>query len=148
MERVRGDQSLAGATGLGVLDARKNARAPVLMVETWVRTPSIRRTGPFRAPCEATTSATADAVCLGCGSATRTMVRPCVVRLSVVTGTAHARWCSPFATICWAEVLPVVASEPSRALGPMLPASARERWPFCVLRDSCHAALLDKPGLP
>ena len=30
----------------------------------------------------------------------------------------------------------------------MLPSSARERWPFCVLRDSCHAALPDQPGWP
>ena len=30
----------------------------------------------------------------------------------------------------------------------MLPSSARELWPFCVLRDSCHAALPDQPGLP
>jgi hypothetical protein len=133
---------------LGVLDARKTARAPVLMAETWVRTPSIRRTGPFRAPCEAATSATADAACLGCGSATRTVVRPCIVRLSLVAETARARWCSPFAAIWWAEALPVTAAEAGRALGPMLQASARERWPFCVLRDSCHAALLDQPGLP
>eukprot|EP01043_Picozoa_sp_COSAG02_P011945 COSAG02_NODE_449_length_22094_cov_4.917027_13_plen_207_part_00 len=77
--------------GLGVLDARKTARSPVLMAETWVQTPSIRRMGPCRAPCEATTSAAADAACLGCGSATRTVVRPCIVRLSLVSGTAHAR---------------------------------------------------------
>jgi hypothetical protein len=132
----------AGGAGLGVLDARKTARAPVLMAETWVRTPSIRRTGPFRTPCEAATSATADAACLGCGSATRTVVRPCVVRLSLVTGNAHARWCSPFAAICWAEALAIIAAEAGRSLGPMFPASAWECWPFCVLRDSCHAALL------
>ena len=30
----------------------------------------------------------------------------------------------------------------------MRPSSARERWPFCVLRDSCHAALPDQPGSP
>ena len=27
----------------------------------------------------------------------------------------------------------------------MLPATARERWPFFVLRDSCHAAQPDQP---
>ena len=94
------------------------------------------------------TSAAADAACLGCGNATRTVVRSCIGRLSVVAGTAHARWCSPFAAVCWAEVLPVTATDAGRALGPMLPSSARERWPFCVLRDSCHAALPDQPGSP
>jgi hypothetical protein len=39
------------------------------------------------------------------------------------------------------EVLPVTAADAGRALGPMLPSSARELWPFCVLRDSCHAAV-------
>ncbi len=118
------------------------------MAETWVRTPSIRRKGPFRALCEAATSVTADAACLGYGSATRTVFCPCVVRLSVVTGTARARLFSPFDAVCWAEALPIAAAEVGRALGPMLPASARERWSFCVVRDSCHAALLDQPGLP
>ena len=28
----------------------------------------------------------------------------------------------------------------------MLPASAREHWPFFELRGSCHAALSDQPG--
>ena len=52
------------------------------------------------------------------------------------------------AAVCLAEVLPVTAADAGRALGPMLPSSARERWPFCVLRDSCHAALPDQPGSP
>ena len=101
-----------------------------------------------RPVCGVARSALADAACLGSGSATRTLVRACIGRLSVVAGTAHARWCSPFAAVCWAEVLPVIAADAGRALGPMLPSSARERWPFCVLRDSCHAALPDQPGLP
>jgi hypothetical protein len=131
---------------LGVLDARKTARAPVVMVKTWVRTPSIRRTGQRRPLCEATTSAAADAACLGCGSATRTLARPCIGRLSEVTVAAHARWFSPFAAVCWADGLPITAAEAGGALGPMLPASAQEHWPFCVLRDSCSAALPDQPG--
>jgi len=138
----------AAPAGLSVLNARKTARDPVLMAEAWVRTHSIGRTGPHRPACEAATSATADAACLGCGNAARTVVRVCIGRLSVVAGTARARWCSPFATICWAEVLPVTAADADRALGPMLPSSARERWPFCVLRDSCRAALPDQLGSP
>ena len=67
---------------------------------------------------------------------------------SVVAGTARARRCSPFAAVCWAEVLPVTVTETGRALGPMLPSSAWELWPFCVLRDSCQAAVPDQPGLP
>eukprot|EP01047_Picozoa_sp_COSAG01_P107481 COSAG01_NODE_36497_length_517_cov_0.308612_1_plen_117_part_10 len=94
-----------------------------------------------RPVCGVARSAPADAACLGSGSATKTLVHACIGRLSVVAGTARARWFSPFAVVCWAEVLPVAAAEEGRALGPMLPASARERWPFCVLRDSCHAAL-------
>ena len=99
-------------------------------------------------PCQATQSATANTACLGCGSAARTLVRPCKGRFTVVAWTAHARWCSPFAAVCWAETLPVIAAEAGRALGPVLPSSAREHWPFCVLRDSCHAALPDQPGSP
>ena len=103
---------------------------------------------PSRLVCEAARSAAADSPCLGSGSATKTLAHACIGRLSVVAGTARARWCSRFAAVCCAEALPVTAAEADRALGPMLPASARERWPFCVLRDSCHAALLDQPGLP
>ena len=101
-----------------------------------------------RPVCGVARSAPADAACLGSGSATRTLVHPCIGRLSVVAETASARWCSPFAAVCWAEAFPVTAVEACRALGLMLPASARERWPFCVLRDSSHAALPDQPVLP
>eukprot|EP01043_Picozoa_sp_COSAG02_P012801 COSAG02_NODE_502_length_21039_cov_62.499045_10_plen_209_part_00 len=72
----------------------------------------------------------------------------CIGRLSAAVGTGRARCLWKAAAVCWAEVLPVIAADVGRALGPMLPSSARERWPFCVLRDSCHAALPDQPGLP
>ena len=131
-----------------MLNARKTARAPVLMARAWVRTPSIERTGAFRALYEAARSAVANSLCLGSGSTAKTQVRLCIRRLSVVAGTAHVRWLWQPASICWAAVIPVIATDAGRALGPMLPASARERWPFFVVRDSCHAALLDQPGLP
>ena len=118
------------------------------MAEPWAGTSSIGRTGMPRPVCEAARSAAADSPCLGGGSATKTLVHPCIGRLSVVAGTARARWMWQLAAVCWAEVLPFITSKVGRALGPMLPASARERWPFCVLRDSCHTALLDQPGLP
>ena len=66
----------------------------------------------------------------------------------MAAGTARARWLRQLAAACWAEVLPVTTAEADRALGPMLPSSARERWPFFMLRDSCHATLPDQPGLP
>ena len=93
----------AGGAGLGVLNARKTATAPAVMTEAWVRTHSIGRTGARRPACEAATAATADAACLGCGNDARTVVRVCIGRLSVVAGTARARWCSPFAVVCLAE---------------------------------------------
>ena len=99
----------------------------------------------LRPVCEAARSAAADSPCLGGGSATKTLVHPCIGRLSVVAGTARARWLWQLAAVCWADVLPVTTTEAGRGLGPMLPSSARELWPFCVLRDSCHAAKLDKP---
>ena len=72
----------------------------------------------------------------------------CIGRLSAAVGTGRARCLWKAAAVCWAEVLPVIAADAGRALGPMLPSSAREPWPFCVLRDSCHAALPDQPDLP
>ena len=101
-----------------------------------------------RALCEAARSATADSLCLGSGSTAKTLVRPCIRRLSVVAGTARARWLWQLAMACWADVLSTIAFEAGRSLGPMLPASAQERWPFFVMRDSCHAAVPDQPGLP
>jgi hypothetical protein len=102
----------------------------------------------FRSVCEAARSATDESPCLGSGSAAKTLFHACVGRLSVPAGTVRARWLRKFAAVCWAEVLPTTITEAGRALGPMLPASARERLPFCVVCDSCHAALPDRPGLP
>ena len=137
----------SGAAG-GRRHARKTAKAPVLMAEAWSRTPSIGRTGMLRPVCEAARSAAAGSPCLGSGKATKILVQPCIGGLSVAAGTARARWVWQLATVCWAEVLPTTTSEADRGLGPMPPSSARELWPFCVLRDSCHAALPDPPGLP
>ena len=72
--------------------ARKTAKAPVLMVKAWARTPSIGRTEMPRPVCEVARSAPADAACLGSGSATKTLVHARIGRLSVVAGTTHARW--------------------------------------------------------
>ena len=118
------------------------------MAEAWSRTPSIARTGMPRPVCEAARSDAADSPCLGGGSATKILARACIGRLSAGAGTARARWMWQLAAVCWAEVLPFTTAEVGRALGPMLPASAWERWPFSVVRDSCHAALPDQPGLP
>ena len=131
----------------GVGTHEKTAKAPVLMAEAWTRTPSIGRTGMLTPVCEAARLAPADAACLGSGSAARTLVHPCIGRLSVAGGTARARWLRQLAAVCWAEVLPVTTTEADRALGPMLPSSAREHWPLFMLPDWCHAALPDQPGL-
>ena len=101
-----------------------------------------------RPVCEAARSAAADSPCLGSGSATKTLVRLCIGRLSVVAGTARARWLRQLAGACWAEVLPTTIAEADRVLGPMLPSSAQELWPFFVLRNPCPAAPPDEPGLP
>jgi hypothetical protein len=120
----------------------------MLMAKAWAHTPSIGRMGAPRPVCEVTRSAATDSPCLGSGSATKTLVHACVGRISVVAGTAHARCLWPLAVSYWAGVLPTTATEAGRALGPMLPSAEWERWPFCVVRDSCHAALPDQPGLP
>ena len=72
----------------------------------------------------------------------------CIGRLSAVVGTGRARCLWKVVAVCWANALPITASEADRALGPMLPTSAWEPWPFCVVRESCHAAMPDQPGLP
>eukprot|EP01044_Picomonas_judraskeda_P036956 COSAG03_NODE_16557_length_398_cov_0.842809_1_plen_61_part_01 len=59
---------------------------------------------PFRSVCEAASSAAADPPCLGSGSATKTLVHPCIGRVSVAAGTARARWLRQRAAVCWAEV--------------------------------------------
>ena len=129
-------------------NAGETAATPVLMAGAWVRAPSIARTGVSRGLCEAAASAAADTACRGRGSATKTRVRPCFGRLSMVAGTGCARWLWQVVAPCSAEVLPMVSTGAGRALGHMLPALARERWPFCVLHDSCHAATADPPRLP
>ena len=129
----------SGAAG-GRRHARKTAKAPVLMAEAWARTPSIARTGMPRPVCEVARSAAADSPCLGSGRATKTLAHARIRRLSVVAGTARARWMWQLAAVCWAEMLPTATAEADRGLGPMLPSSARELWPFCVLR------LPDQPG--
>ena len=133
---------------LGALKRTKTGRAPMLMVGAWVRAPSIGRSEPPGALCLGARSAAACAACLGGGSAAKSLVRACIGRLSEPAGAGRARWLRRLAGSCCAEVLPVTAAEAGRALGPMLPSSARELWPFCVLRDSCHAAVPDEPGLP
>ena len=134
--------------GWACLNARKRAKVPVLMAEAWTRTPSIGRTGLLRPLCEVARSDRADSSCLGSGSAAKTLIPACIGRLSVAAGTARARWLRQLGTACWAETLPTTVTEAGRALGPMLPASAWERWPFFVVCDSCHAALPDQPSLP
>ena len=88
------------ATPAGRRHARKTAKAHVLMAEAWARTPSIGRTGMLTPVCEAARVAPADAACLGSGSAARTLVHPCIGRLSVAGGTARARWLQQLAAVC------------------------------------------------
>jgi len=97
---------------------------------------------------EAARSAAADSACLSNGSTTKTRFTACIGRLSAVVGTGRARCLWKAAAVCWANALPITASEADRALRPMLPTSAWEPWPFCVVRESCHAAVPDQPGLP
>ena len=84
----------------------------------------------LRPVCEAPRSAAADSPCLGSGSATKTLVHPCIGRLSVVAGAACTRWLWQLAEVCWGEVLPVTTAEVGRALGPLLTSSARALLPF------------------
>ena len=87
---------------------------------------------------EVAKSAAADSAGFGNGSAARTLAS-CVRRTAlVVAGTAPARWLWQLAAACWAKMIRYTTTEAGRALGPMLPASRWEPWPFCVLRDSCH----------
>ena len=97
---------------------------------------------------EAARSAAADSAILGSGSTAKTPVHQRIGRLCVVVGTGRARCLWKVVAVCWANALPAIVAETGRALGPMLPASAWEPWPFCVVRESCHAAVPDQPGLP
>ena len=98
--------------------------------------------------CLAARSAAACAACLGSGNAAKTPVHACIGRLSEAAGTGRARGLWRLAGSFCAEMLPVTIAEADKALGHMLPSSAQELWPFFELRDSCHAALPDEPGLP
>ena len=110
------------------------------MAGAWVRAPSIARTGTSRALCEAAASAAADAACLGRGTASKSLDLACLGRVSQPVGTGCARWLWRLAGSCCAEMLLVTSAGADKALGPMLPSSARELWPFCVLPASCPAA--------
>ena len=143
----RGAAERSGAAG-GGRHARKTARAPMLMAGAWVRAPSIGRSEPSGAVCVAARSAATYTACLGSGSAAKTLDHACIGRLSEPAETSHARWLWQLGGSCCAETLPTTADEAGRALGPMLPSLARELWPLFVLRDSCHAAPADEPGLP
>ena len=130
---------------LGALKRTQTGRAPMLMVGAWVRAPSIGRSKPPGAVCLAVRSAAAYAACLVSGSAAKSLVHACIGRLSEPAGTGRARWLRRLAGICCAEMLPITAAEAGRALGPMLPSSARELWPFSVLRG---ADLLSRRNCP
>ena len=125
------------ARGLSALKRRKTSRAPMLMVGAWVRAPSIRRSEPPGAVCLAARSAAACAPCLGSGSDAKSLARACIGRPLEPAGTGRPRWLWRLAGSGCAEMLPITAAEAGKALGPMLPASAREHWPSCVL----HAML-------
>ena len=137
LEQRGGQQRPApGPAGLGALKLTKTARAPVLMPGAWARTPLIGKMGASRALREAARSAAADSLCLASGGTANTLICPCVGRLSMVAGTARARWLWQPAAASGADVLLSIAADAGRSLGPMLPSSARERWPFFVARDS------------
>ena len=86
-----------------------------------------------------------DTACLGIGSASQNWFATCIGRLSVAAGTGPTNQLWQAAVACRAETLCTTSIEQGRALGPMHPVSARERWPFCVLRDSCLGAVPDQP---
>ena len=95
---------------------------------------------------EAARSAAADSACLGSGSITRHRSTACIGRLSVVVGTGRARCLWKAVAVCWAYALHITASEADRALRPMLPTSAWERWPFCVLCDAVSHSCAGSAG--
>ena len=143
-----GGAQAAAIARAGALKRTKTATTPVTLPKAYIRALSIRRTGAFGALREAAISPAADSPCLGGGGAAKILVRPCVRRLSMIGGPGRARCLRQLAVACCAETLTVIATEGGRALGPMLLPSAWEHWQFFVLRDSCHAAVLDQPGLP
>jgi hypothetical protein len=137
------------ARGLSALKRRKTSRAPMLMVKAWVRAPSIRRSEPPGDVCLAARSAAACAPCLGSGSASKSLAHACIGRPLELAGTGCPRWLWWLAGSCCAEMLPITAAEAGKALGPMLPASAWEHWPSCVLRamvSPVHDCVATKMG--
>eukprot|EP01043_Picozoa_sp_COSAG02_P055371 COSAG02_NODE_6408_length_3593_cov_2.949914_5_plen_127_part_00 len=97
---------------------------------------------------EVARSAAADSACLGSGSTVKALVHR-EHRTPLRGGwDCRARCMWKVVAVCWANALSATASESGRALGPVLPSSAWEPWPFCVVRESCHAAMPDQPGWP
>ena len=86
-----------------------------------------------------------DTACLGSGSASQNWFATCIGRLSVAAGTGPTNQLWQAVVACRAETLCTSSVDEGRALGPMRSVSARERWPFSVLRDSCFGALPDQP---
>ena len=123
-------------TAMGALKRRETGRARAVMPGAQVRAPSIERLGLSGALCSATGSTAAYVACLGCGSATKTPVHSRIDASRWWLKTVHARGLWQPATVCWAEKLPAVHDDSGRALGSMLSTSAKEHWPFFVLRDS------------
>ena len=101
-----------------------------------------------RAVCEVVSACVVWAMCSGRGSAPIPDVQQCIAHLCVVAGTDGIRCLRQLAIAHWAQTLPITATEGGRVLRPMIPAPAQEPRPFCVLCDSCHAALSDQPGSP
>jgi len=123
-------------TAMGALKRRETGSARAVMPGAQVRAPSIERLGLSGALCSATGSTAAYVACLGCGSATKTPVHSRIDASRWWLKTVHARGLWQPATVCWAEKLPAVHDDSDRALGSMLSTSAKEHWPFFVLRDS------------
>ena len=100
------------------------------------------------AVCASVTACVVWAACFGRGTVAKTRVQQCIAHLCVVAGTGGIRCLRQLAIAHWAQTLPITATEGGRVLRPMILAPAQEPRPFCVLCDSCHAALSDQPGSP
>ena len=120
----------------------------MLMVGARVQAPSIGRLESCGAVCVPARSAAAYVACLGRGSARKTLVASASNHSSAAVRSRLELAVGGGAGGCCTEMLPGTYVEADRAFGPILPPSARERWSFFVLRDSCHAALQDEPSLP
>ena len=86
--------------GLDVLNAGKTAKAPVLMAEAWIRTPSIEKIGMSRPNHEAGRSPAADSPCLGSGNTTKNWSTACIEHLSAAVETGHARCLLQLVAMC------------------------------------------------